>query len=190
MASEASCSQRLLVAWISTEAKQNQTNSEGRGRQQDRTDNRALRTLKKQATVDAFVVPGTTDSHPGGKETYKFPELSQEIAVEAGWWRTPVISALGRQRQVDLWVWSQPGLQSEFQTWQAILWDPVWKKKRFNTGLEEWDLMNFCYFSWGWGIWVRVLSSIPLFLSFRKPRPREDSKVVSHRHPHGPVKFW
>ena len=35
----------------------------------------------------------------------------------AGWWwrRSPLIPALGRQRQVDFWVWGQPGLQSEFQ---------------------------------------------------------------------------
>jgi hypothetical protein len=26
----------------------------------------------------------------------------------------PLIPALGRQRQVDFWVWGQPGLQSEF----------------------------------------------------------------------------
>jgi hypothetical protein len=31
------------------------------------------------------------------------------------WWRTPLIPALGRQRQVDFWVRGQPGLQSEFQ---------------------------------------------------------------------------
>ena len=31
------------------------------------------------------------------------------------WWQTPLISALGRQRQADFWVQGQPGLQSEFQ---------------------------------------------------------------------------
>jgi hypothetical protein len=31
------------------------------------------------------------------------------------WWCTPLIPTLGRQRQVDFWVWGQPGLQSEFQ---------------------------------------------------------------------------
>jgi hypothetical protein len=29
------------------------------------------------------------------------------------WWRTPLILALGRQRQVDFWIQDQPGLQSE-----------------------------------------------------------------------------
>jgi hypothetical protein len=31
------------------------------------------------------------------------------------WWCTPLILALGRQRQADFWVRGQPGLQSEFQ---------------------------------------------------------------------------
>jgi hypothetical protein len=31
----------------------------------------------------------------------------------------PLIPALGRQRQVDFWVWGQPGLQSEFQDSQG-----------------------------------------------------------------------
>jgi hypothetical protein len=38
-----------------------------------------------------------------------------KILLLAGrWWHTPLI-ALGRQRQADFWVQSQPGLQSEFQ---------------------------------------------------------------------------
>jgi hypothetical protein len=35
------------------------------------------------------------------------------------WLRTPLIPALGRQRQVDFWVRGQPGLQSEFQDSQG-----------------------------------------------------------------------
>jgi hypothetical protein len=35
------------------------------------------------------------------------------------WWRMPLIPALGRQRQVDFWVWGQSGLQSEFQNNQG-----------------------------------------------------------------------
>jgi hypothetical protein len=47
--------------------------------------------------------------------------VSARISVSASnffpqdWWRTPLIPALGSQRQVDLWVRGQPGLQSEFQ---------------------------------------------------------------------------
>jgi hypothetical protein len=35
------------------------------------------------------------------------------------WWCTPLIPALGRQRQADFWVRGQPGLQSEFQDSQG-----------------------------------------------------------------------
>jgi hypothetical protein len=27
------------------------------------------------------------------------------------WWHTPLIPTLGRQRQVDFWVWGQPGIE-------------------------------------------------------------------------------
>ena len=35
------------------------------------------------------------------------------------WWRTPLIPALGTQRQADFWVRGQPGLQSELQDSQG-----------------------------------------------------------------------
>ena len=40
------------------------------------------------------------------------------------WWRTPLIPALGMQRQVDFWVQGQPGLQSEFQDSQGYTEKP------------------------------------------------------------------
>jgi hypothetical protein len=46
------------------------------------------------------------------------------------WWRTPLIPALGRQRQADLWVRGQPGLQSELQDSHATQRNPVSKKKK------------------------------------------------------------
>jgi hypothetical protein len=46
------------------------------------------------------------------------------------WWRTPLIPALGRQRQVDFWVWGQPGLQSEFQDSQGYTEKPCLKKTK------------------------------------------------------------
>jgi hypothetical protein len=39
--------------------------------------------------------------------------------LSRAWWHTPLIPALGRQRQVDFWVQGQPGLQSEFQDSQG-----------------------------------------------------------------------
>jgi hypothetical protein len=42
------------------------------------------------------------------------------------WWRTPLVPALGRQRQADFQVQGQPGLQSEFQDRQR---NPILEKK-------------------------------------------------------------
>jgi hypothetical protein len=48
------------------------------------------------------------------------------------WWLTPLIPALGRQRQADFWVPGQPGLQSEFQDSQDYTGNPVSKNKKQN----------------------------------------------------------
>jgi hypothetical protein len=42
----------------------------------------------------------------------------------------PLIPALGRQRQVDFWVWGQPGLQSEFQDSQGYTENPCLKNQK------------------------------------------------------------
>jgi hypothetical protein len=42
----------------------------------------------------------------------------------------PLISALGRQRQVDFWVRGQPGLQSEFQDSQSNTEEPCLEKTK------------------------------------------------------------
>jgi hypothetical protein len=47
-----------------------------------------------------------------------------------GWRCTPLMSALRRQRQVDLWIGGQPGLQSEFQDSQGYTEKPCLKEKR------------------------------------------------------------
>jgi hypothetical protein len=48
------------------------------------------------------------------------------------WWRTPLIPALGRQRQADFWVRGQPGLQREFQDSQGYTEKPCLKKPKTN----------------------------------------------------------
>jgi hypothetical protein len=42
----------------------------------------------------------------------------------------PLITALGRQRQVDFWVRGQPGLQSEFQDSQGYTEKPCLEKEK------------------------------------------------------------
>jgi hypothetical protein len=51
----------------------------------------------------------------------KYPTYGQ------AWWLTPLIPALGRQRQADFWVRDQPGLQSEFQNSQGYRETLSWK---------------------------------------------------------------
>jgi hypothetical protein len=46
------------------------------------------------------------------------------------WWCTPLIPALGRQRQADFWVQGQPGLQPEFQDRQGNTEKPCLKKQK------------------------------------------------------------
>jgi hypothetical protein len=46
------------------------------------------------------------------------------------WWLIPLIPALGRQRQVNFWVWGQPGLQSEFQDSQGYTEKPCLEKPK------------------------------------------------------------
>jgi hypothetical protein len=58
------------------------------------------------------------------------PFNKKKWIVARRWWRTPLIPAFGRQRQVDFWVRGQPGLQSEFQDSQGYTEKPCLKKKK------------------------------------------------------------
>jgi hypothetical protein len=65
------------------------------------------------------------------KLTYKISRLKNKNKNK-NHWHTPLIPALGRQRQVDFWVQSQPGLQSEFQNSQDYTEKPCLKKTNKN----------------------------------------------------------
>jgi hypothetical protein len=55
------------------------------------------------------------------------------------WWRMPLIPALGKQRQVDFWVWGQPDLQNKFQDSQGYTEKPCLggKKKTKQTNKQK-----------------------------------------------------
>jgi hypothetical protein len=53
-----------------------------------------------------------------------------QIGGEPGVVANAFNSELRRKRQVDLWVWDQPGLQSEFQDNQGYTEKPCLKKKK------------------------------------------------------------
>jgi hypothetical protein len=56
--------------------------------------------------------------------------LTDKSPLSRAWWCTPLILALGRQRQAEFWVRGQPGLQSEFQASQGYTEKPCLKKKK------------------------------------------------------------
>jgi hypothetical protein len=61
---------------------------------------------------------------------WKLHEGFWNIKASRAWWLTPLIPALGRQRQVDFWVRGQPGLQSEFQDSQGYTEKPCLEKPK------------------------------------------------------------
>jgi hypothetical protein len=64
--------------------------------------------------------------------------MNKRAEEEAGrWWCTPLITALGKQRQVGFWVRGQPGLQSEFQDSQGYTKKPCLGKTTINQSNKQ-----------------------------------------------------
>jgi hypothetical protein len=63
------------------------------------------------------------------KKKRKRKEKRKKALICQAWWCTPLIPALGRQRQADFGVRGQPSLQSEFQDSQGYTDKPCLKKQ-------------------------------------------------------------
>jgi hypothetical protein len=63
------------------------------------------------------------------------------MEVNGRWWRTPLIPALGRQRQMNFGVRGQPGLHSEFQDSQGYTEKPCFKKTRKKEEKKEMEVL-------------------------------------------------
>jgi hypothetical protein len=64
-------------------------------------------------------------------QSWGIPYLAfYKTSLAGQWWRTPLMPALGRQRQADFGIQGQPGLQSEFQDSQGCTEKPCLKKKK------------------------------------------------------------
>ena len=90
-------------------------------------------------TVLGYIRPASFDTG-----TCTLQKLPTKVGNRA-WWCTPLIPALGRQRQVDFWVLGQPGLQSKFQNSQGYTEKPCLEKtknKQTNKKVRRW--LNGC----------------------------------------------
>lgn len=91
---------------------------------------------------------------PQGRNTLK-PELqvvvhqqrsntsSSKSSIRGEWWCTPLILVLRRQGQVDLCIWGQVSLQSEFQTPRATQRNCVLKIKKKKKIGRKYNLLGF-----------------------------------------------
>jgi hypothetical protein len=89
-----------------------------------------------RAPATSIVLACTCNPEPGDQHRRVYaqhrhsPSTSDRQVMSARqWWRTPLIPALGRQRQADFWVRGQPGLQSEFQDSQGYIEKTCLKNK-------------------------------------------------------------
>jgi hypothetical protein len=81
--------------------------------------------------------------------------MFKDLVIAKQWWRTPLIPALGRQRQADFWVRGQPGLLSEFQDSQGYT-----EKSSLETKQKNLVIMIPRMKEWPWIlVFQRILNS-------------------------------
>jgi hypothetical protein len=90
--------------------------------------------------------------------------------ISRAWWRTPLIPALGRQRQVDFWVRGQPGLQSEVQDSQGYTEKPCLEKQKTKNKQKKRICHIHFFSSWGFSFcfcqFLSTIVNISIFLLF------------------------
>jgi hypothetical protein len=125
--------------------------------------------------VPASCISFTVDERQGSIE-YSTVSLDKRHIKQTDdsheWRHTPLIPALGRQRQVDLWVWGQPGLQSEFQDSQGYTEKLCLKKKKIDISRH---VVHMCRLRWYLLLWVFCLYVYMCILSTQCPQSSEDS---------------
>ena len=86
------------------------------------------------------------------------------------WWYTPVIPALGRQRQADFCVRGQPGLQSEFKDSQGYTEEPCLEKQKQKEKRDQNKDITFLGFMvYCGGIWWDLFIWLHLQFGFMCP---------------------
>jgi hypothetical protein len=93
--------------------------------------------LIPQPTLEKWLLPCKTI--PAYTKHWSSLSFSYETVDCRAWWHTPLIPALGRQRQADLWVRGQPGLQSEFQDSQGYTEKPCLEKPSTHIIILKWS---------------------------------------------------
>jgi hypothetical protein len=117
----------------------------------------------------------------------------------AGWWCTPLIPALGRQRQAYFWVRDQPGLQSEFQDSQGYTEKPCLENNKTKNKTKQ-NKKKWCLDIWEWQKLDSCLNihrdkNMPFVLGNHRhatpeTRKRWDSKYFNEAQLATPLYMW